>query len=60
MKYTKPWTIENLVTGDEWHSWLAVNAIEDLEYHLLYRNDTVILEFFDHDRAQEFAQEFGL
>ncbi len=60
MKYTKPWTIENLVAEDDWHSWLAVNAVQDLEYQLLYRNEAVILEFFDHDRGAEFAQEFGL
>ncbi len=60
MKYTKPWTIENLVAEDDWHSWLAVNAVQDLEYQLLYRNETVILEFFDHDRGAEFAMEFGL
>jgi hypothetical protein len=60
MKYSKPWTIENLVAEDLWHSWLAVNAVQDLEYQLLYRNETVILEFFDHDRAAEFAQEFAL
>lgn len=60
MKYTKPWTIENLVGDDDWHQWLAINAIEDLEYQTLYKNQTVILEFFDADRAQEFALEFGL
>jgi hypothetical protein len=60
MKHTKPWLIENLVAEDDWHTWLAVNAVQDLEYQLLYRNDTVIVEFFDQDRAEEFAQEFGL
>jgi hypothetical protein len=60
MKYTKPWLIENLVTEDEWHQWLAVNAVQDLEYQLLYRNETVVVEFFEQDRAAEFAQEHGL
>jgi hypothetical protein len=60
MKYTKPWTIAHLVEEDSWHSWLAVNAILDLEYQIIYKNEQVILEFFDMDRAGEFAQEFGL
>lgn len=60
MKYTKPWTIENSVADDAWHQWLAINAVEDLEYQTVYKNEQVSLEFFDWDRAQEFAQEFGL
>ena len=60
MKYTKSWTIENLVSEDDWHTWLAINALELTEYQLLYRNDSVVLEFFDQDRAAEFATEFGL
>ena len=60
MKYTKPWTVENLVAEDAWHSWLAVNAIADLEYLVIYRNDALELSFLDQDRAQEFALEFGL
>jgi hypothetical protein len=60
MKYTKPWLIENSVTEDDWHTWLAVNAVQDLEYQLLYRNETVVVEFFEQDRAAEFAQEHGL
>lgn len=60
MKYTKPWTIADLVTEDAWHTWLAINAIADLEYQVIYKNEQLILEFFDWDRAQEFALEFGL
>ena len=60
MKYTKPWTIADLVTEDLWHSWLAINAVVDLEYQLIYKNEQLSLEFFDSDRAEEFALEFGL
>jgi hypothetical protein len=60
MKYTKPWTIDHLVTEDAWHSWLAINAILDLDYQVIYKNQQLSLEFFDQDRAEEFAQEFGL
>lgn len=60
MKYTKPWTIADLVEQDSWHSWLAVNAVVDLEYQLIYKNEQLSLEFFDSDRAEEFALEFGL
>jgi hypothetical protein len=60
MKYTKPWLIENSVDTDEWHTWLTTNAQQDLEYQLLYRNETVVVEFFDLDRAAEFALELGL
>ena len=60
MKYTKLWTIDNLVAEDEWHSWLAVNAIENLDYQTIYKNEQLSLEFFDQDQAEAFAQEFGL
>ena len=60
MKYTKLWTIDNLVAEDEWHSWLAVNAIENLDYQTIYKNEQLLLEFFDQDQAEAFAQEFGL
>ena len=60
MKYTKPWLIENSVETDDWHLWLAANALADLEYQLIYRNELVAVEFFDLDRAAEFAQEHGL
>jgi hypothetical protein len=60
MKYTKPWTIADLVEQDSWHSWLAVNAVLDLEYQVIYKNEQLALEFFDTDRADEFALEFGL
>ena len=60
MKYTKPWTIADLVEEDSWHSWLAVNAVLDLDYQTIYKNEQLILEFFDHDQADAFAQEHGL
>jgi hypothetical protein len=60
MKYTKPWTIENLVEQDAWHSWLTINAIENLDYQVIYKNEQLFLEFFDQDHAEAFAQEFGL
>ena len=60
MKYTKPWTIADLVAEDSWHSWLTENALLDLEYQVIYKNEQLHLEFFDHDKADEFALEFGL
>jgi hypothetical protein len=60
MKYTKPWTITDLVSEDSWHSWLAVNAILDLEYQTIYKNQQLAVEFFDLDKAEAFALEFGL
>ena len=60
MKYTKPWTIADLVAEDEWHSWLAINAVVDLEYQVIYKNEQLSLEFFDTDQAAAFALEFGL
>jgi hypothetical protein len=60
MKYTKPWTITDLVEQDAWHAWLAINAVVDLDYQMIYKNEQVSLEFFDLDQAQAFAQEFGL
>ena len=60
MKYTKPWTLEDQAALDSWHTWLAVNALSGIEYQLVYWSDSIDLEFFDQDRAMEFAQEFGL
>jgi hypothetical protein len=60
MKYTKPWTIDNLVAEDEWHTWLTINAVLDLDYQTIYKNEQLILEFFDTDQAEAFALEFGL
>ena len=57
MKYTKPWTIDNLVEQD---AWLTINAIENLDYQTIYKNEQLSLEFFDQDQAEAFAQEFGL
>ena len=60
MEYTKPWTEADQVATDDWHSWLDMNALDSLEYQLVHWPDHIELEFFDHDRAAEFAQEFGL
>jgi hypothetical protein len=60
MKYTKPWTIADLVAEDAWHQWLTENATLDLEYQMIYKNEQLILEFFDADQSDAFAQEFGL
>ena len=60
MTYTKPWTENDSAKEDLWHSWLMINALSGLEYQILYWEDRIELEFFDLDRAQEFAQEFGL
>ena len=60
MKYTKPWTIADLVAEDVWHSWLTENALLDLDYQVIYKNEQLHLEFFDPDQAAAFAQEFGL
>ena len=60
MKYTKPWTIADLVAEDVWHTWLTINAVLDLDYQVLYKNEQLHLEFFDQDQAEAFAQEFGL
>ena len=59
MKYTAIWTTESS-TDDPWHQWLAINALSGLEYQLLYWSDHIELEFYDQDRAVEFATEFGL
>ena len=59
MKYTK--TINPLnPSGCEWHAWLAAHALSAIEYQLLYWPDHIEVEFYDQDRAEEFAQEFGL
>lgn len=60
MKYTTPWTVESEAASDPWHLWLAVNALSGIEYQLVYWEDRIEVEFFDQDRASEFAQEFGL
>ena len=60
MKYTKPWTIADLVAEDVWHTWLTINAVLDLDYQVLYKNEQLHLEFFDQDQAEAFAVEFGL
>ena len=60
MKYTKTWTVESQAAEDPWHSWLSIYALPSIEYQLVYWEDRVELEFFDLDRNNEFAQEFGL
>ena len=59
MTYTK--TINKLNPSScEWHAWLAINAHSGLEYQLRYSLDHFEVEFYDQDRAVEFATEFGL
>jgi hypothetical protein len=60
MKYTTSWTVESQAATDPWHTWLAAHALSAVEYQLLYWEDRIELEFFDQDRADEFALEFGL
>jgi hypothetical protein len=59
MKYTKPWDHVN-PSACAWHAWLAINALSAIEYQLRYWPDSIEVEFYDQDRAQEFALEFGL
>ncbi len=60
MKYTKLWSPELELAGDPWHSWLLTHALSGVEYNLIFWEDRIDIEFFDDDRAVEFAQEFGL
>ena len=60
MKYTTVWTVESEAATDPWHTWLATHALSGLEYQLLYWDNHIELEFFDLDRAAEFATEHGL
>ncbi len=60
MKYSTIWTVDSQADSDPWHQWLAVNALSGIEYQLIYWEDRIEVEFYDVDRAQEFAQEFGL
>jgi lipopolysaccharide biosynthesis glycosyltransferase len=60
MTYTKPWTSESQASQDDWHQWLATHAFSALEYQLIYWEDHIDVEFFDQDRCDEFAQEFGI
>jgi hypothetical protein len=61
MKYTKPWTLAQAASSDDWNIWCMVNAvIPELEYRIVYTDSQVIIEFIDQDRAAEFAQHFGL
>ena len=59
MKYTKTINKQN-PSGCEWHAWLNTHAHSGIEYQLLYWPDHFEVVFFDEDRAQEFALEFGL
>lgn len=56
MKYAKPW----IGSDDPWTQWLAVYAIPDVDYVLLVEAQTLTVELYDLDLAQEFALEFGL
>jgi hypothetical protein len=60
MKYSKPWNPELDLSLDSWHQWLSANALSGLEYNLIFWTDRIDVEFFDQDRAQEFALELGL
>jgi hypothetical protein len=60
MKYTKPWHVESELASDSWHQWLTAHASSGREYNLIFWEDRIDLEFYDQDRAQEFALEFGL
>lgn len=60
MKYTKPWNIQSLAAEDPWHQWLEINALPAVEYHTIYWDDCIEIEFYDEQRGMEFAQEFGL
>jgi len=60
MKYTKLWNVESELAQDPWHQWLLINAHTGLDYNLVFWEDRIDVEFFDEDRAAEFAQEFGL
>ena len=43
---------------DTWQIWLA--SIPQEDYNLLFREDTIQVEFYNADRATEFVLEFGL
>lgn len=60
MKYTKPWHADSSWAEDSWNTWLVVNAHSGLEYNLAFWEDRVEVEFFDEERSEEFAVEFGL
>ena len=60
MKYTTSWTADSAAASDPWHIWLAINALSGIEYQLVYWSDHIEVEFYDQDRAAEFALEFGL
>lgn len=60
MKYSKPWTVESELASDPWHQWLEINALSGLEYNLIFWEDHIDVEFYDLERAEEFAVEFGL
>jgi hypothetical protein len=59
MKYTKLCP-QDTHDSDPWHTWLITSAHSGLEYNLLFWTDRLEVEFYDLDRAEEFAQEFGL
>lgn len=48
------------IASDPWWTWLQVHAVSGLEYNLLFWEDHIELEFYDTDRADEFAMEMGL
>jgi hypothetical protein len=60
MKYSKSWNVESELASDPWHSWLLTSALSGLEYNLIFWEDRIEVEFYDLERAEEFALEFGL
>ncbi len=60
MKYTTIWTVDSEAANDPWHQWLAVHALSGVDYQMIYWEDRIEVEFYDLDRASEFATEFGL
>jgi hypothetical protein len=60
MTYVKHLLDSQSLKEDSWYQWLNLWAIDSLEYSIDLRDNQLSLEFFDWERAQEFAQEFGL
>jgi hypothetical protein len=45
---------------DAWHAWLISSEIPNEDYNLVFWEDSIRVEFYNADRAQEFALEFAL
>ena len=60
MIYTK-YRAHDTPTIDSWAQWLIERTEQNgTEYNLLYTEDSITVEFYNADRALEFALEFGL